>query len=81
MVSCCLMPAIRYSHTSTVTRFQKLHLAITMTDQPFNIDSLPDVPLVDRGYGYEVGTELFLVRHGESMTNTYAKDTNSYSLI
>lgn len=43
-----------------------------MIDQPFNIDSLPDVPLVDRGYGYEVGTELFLVRHGESMTNTYA---------
>jgi len=43
-----------------------------MIDQSFNIDSLPDVPLVDRGYGYEVGTELFLVRHGESMTNTYA---------
>ena len=37
-----------------------------------NPDTLPDVPMVDRGYGYAVGTELFLVRHGESMTNTYA---------
>jgi probable phosphoglycerate mutase len=43
-----------------------------MSNIPFNPDTLPDVPMVDRGYGYLVGTELFLVRHGESMTNTYA---------
>ncbi len=34
-------------------------------------EDLPDVPLSDRGYGYQVGTELYFVRHGESMTNTY----------
>lgn len=28
-------------------------------------------PLTDRGYSYRVGTELYLVRHGESMTNIY----------
>jgi len=28
-------------------------------------------PLTDRGYSYRVGAELYLVRHGESITNTY----------
>ncbi len=41
------------------------------------MDTLPDVPLSDRGYGYKVGTELYLVRHGESMTNTY-KNLTAY---
>lgn len=40
------------------------------TPQP-SFDTLPDVPFSDRGTGYKVGTELYLVRHGESMTNIY----------
>lgn len=31
----------------------------------------PDIPMVDRGAGFKEGTALYLVRHGESMTNTY----------
>ncbi len=43
-----------------------------MTEHPiFDPNDLPDIPLEDRGYGYKVGTELFLVRHGQSMTNLY----------
>ena len=42
-----------------------------MTESVFNPDDLPEIPLQDRGYGYLVGTELFMVRHGQSMTNTY----------
>lgn len=30
-----------------------------------------EIPLVDRGSGFKEGTALYLVRHGESMTNTY----------
>ncbi len=37
----------------------------------FDPNDLPDIPLEDRGYGYGVGTELFLVRHGQSMSNVY----------
>ena len=37
----------------------------------FNPETLPDVPLQDRGSGYLEGTRLYLVRHGESMTNVY----------
>ncbi len=37
----------------------------------FHPNEIPDIPLEDRGYGYLVGTELFLVRHGQSMTNIY----------
>ena len=42
-----------------------------MPDPIFDPNDLPDIPLTDRGYGWLVGTELFLVRHGQSMTNTY----------
>jgi len=42
-----------------------------MPDPIFDPNDLPDIPLEDRGYGYLVGTELFLVRHGQSMTNIY----------
>ena len=48
-----------------------------MTDPIFDPNDLPDIPLEDRGYGYKVGTELFLVRHGQSMTNIY-KNLVSY---
>ena len=34
-------------------------------------NDLPEIQLTDRGYGFLVGTELFLVRHGQSMTNVY----------
>ena len=37
----------------------------------------PHIPMEDRGYGFDVGTELFLVRHGQSMTNLY-KNLVSY---
>lgn len=30
-----------------------------------------DMPMVDRGAGFKEGTALYLVRHGESLTNTY----------
>ncbi len=43
----------------------------------YDPNDLPDIPLEDRGYGYLVGTELFLVRHGQSMTNIY-KNLVSY---
>jgi broad specificity phosphatase PhoE len=42
-----------------------------MPEPIFDPNDLPDIPLEDRGYGYLVGTELFLVRHGQSMTNIY----------
>lgn len=42
-----------------------------MPDPIFDPNDLPNIPLEDRGYGYLVGTELFLVRHGQSMTNIY----------
>ncbi|MCP4168805.1 MAG: histidine phosphatase family protein, partial [Chloroflexi bacterium] len=42
-----------------------------MTEATNVADELPEVPMFDRGYGYKVGTDLYLVRHGESMTNTY----------
>jgi broad specificity phosphatase PhoE len=32
---------------------------------------IPAMKLEDRGYGYDVGTEVFLVRHGQSMNNLY----------
>ncbi len=42
-----------------------------MSEPIFDPNILPEIPLQDRGYGYLVGTELFLVRHGQSMTNIY----------
>ena len=42
-----------------------------MPNPIFDPNDLPEIPLQDRGYGYKVGTELFLVRHGQSMTNLY----------
>ncbi|NOZ72483.1 MAG: histidine phosphatase family protein [Chloroflexi bacterium] len=42
-----------------------------MTDNSYSFNEPPEVPLSDRGYSYKVGTELYFVRHGESMTNTY----------
>ena len=42
-----------------------------MADPILDPNDLPNIPLTDRGYGYKVGTELFLVRHGQSMTNIY----------
>jgi len=42
-----------------------------MPDPIFDPNDLPNIPLEDRGYGYLAGTELFLVRHGQSMTNIY----------
>lgn len=38
---------------------------------PDIIPTAPDIPMVDRGAGFKEGTALYLVRHGESMTNTY----------
>lgn len=32
----------------------------------------PEIPLVDRGSGYKEGTALYLIRHGESLSNVYA---------
>ncbi len=34
-------------------------------------DIWPETSLIDRGSGYKEGTALYLVRHGESMSNTY----------
>jgi len=42
-----------------------------MPEFTFDPNNPPDIPMEDRGYGYKVGTELFLVRHGQSMTNLY----------
>ncbi|HHB90939.1 MAG TPA: histidine phosphatase family protein [Anaerolineae bacterium] len=42
-----------------------------MMDPIFDPHDVPDIPLEDRGYGYLVGTELFLIRHGQSMTNVF----------
>ena len=42
-----------------------------MPEPIFDPNDLPAIPMEDRGYGYQVGTELFLVRHGQSMTNLY----------
>ncbi len=38
---------------------------------PSLIPEPPAIPMVDRGAGFKEGTALYLVRHGESMTNTY----------
>ncbi|MCO6452938.1 MAG: histidine phosphatase family protein [Caldilineales bacterium] len=45
---------------------------MTDTAPPAPQINFPEVPLADRGHGYRVGTELFLVRHGESMRNIYS---------
>jgi len=48
-----------------------------MPEPIFDPNELPDIPLTKRVYNWMVGTELLLVRHGQSVANVY-KNLVSY---